>query len=296
MVTEVAVSTGSLSPQALLPQLLPLPRLKATAEHGESESFRPGIDLGGIFVDQIDLAAALERVQQFVESGKPHQVVTVNLDFLSISARNPEFRTALNGAAMAVADGMPLVWLSRLRGQPLAERVAGVELVSGSCRLAAEQGRGVFLLGAGPGVAEAAGQQLQAMYPGLRIAGTYSPPIGPLGRRENDRIVRMIRLARPDFLFVALGAPRQDLWIRQHQAQMQVPVAMGVGCVLDLLAGSKKRAPEWMQRTGLEWAFRLVQEPTRLWRRYLLNDLPTLARLAWARQTPEAAGAVAVTS
>jgi N-acetylglucosaminyldiphosphoundecaprenol N-acetyl-beta-D-mannosaminyltransferase len=158
--------------------------------------------------------------------------------------------------------------------------VAGVELVKESCRVAAGLGARIFLLGAAPGVAEAAGRRLEATYPGLEIAGTYSPPVGVLGAAENRQIVELIREAQPEFLFVALGAPRQDLWIREHLSELQVPVAMGVGCVFDLLAGNVRRAPGWMQRTGLEWAFRLVHEPQRLWRRYLLNDLPMLLRLA----------------
>ncbi|HLZ31284.1 MAG TPA: WecB/TagA/CpsF family glycosyltransferase [Chloroflexota bacterium] len=245
------------------------------------------MDLGGVLIDQIDLAGAVERIHHFARSGQPHQVVTVNLDFLSIAERDPEFRTTLNVADLAVADGMPLVWLSRMRGQPVPERVAGVELVTESCRLAAELGQGVFLLGAAPGVADAAGCKLQALYPDLRIAGAYSPPIGPLSRRENQRIVDMVRLSKAAFLFVALGAPRQDLWIREHQPQLQMPVAMGVGCVLDLLAGATSRAPRWMQRAGLEWAYRLSREPQRLWRRYLVNDLPMLARLVFAEPKHE---------
>src|SRR6185437_5575413 len=112
-----------------------------------------------------------------------------------------------------------------------------------------------------------------------RVAGTYSPPIGPLSRKENWRILRMINAARPGFLFVALGAPRQDLWIRDNHDQLDVPVCMGVGCVFDVLAGAVVRAPRWMQRTGLEWAYRLFQEPGRLWRRYLLNDSLMFGRL-----------------
>jgi len=294
MATEV-VASGSLSPHLLLS---PSPHLvqSLTSYSRPDGSARPRLDLGGTLIDEIDLTSAVERIRQFLRSGQPHQVVTVNLDFLSIAARNPEFQATLNHADLAVADGMPLVWLSRLRGQPLPGRVAGVELVTESCRIAAEQGLRVFLLGAGPGVAEAAGLRLQALYPGLKVAGTYSPPIGSLRHRENERIVRMIRRANPDLLFVALGAPRQDLWIREHQHQLQVPVAMGVGCVFDLLAGSVKRAPLWMRRSGLEWAFRLVHEPTRLWRRYLVNDLPMLARLALAGQTPEPSEALAVSS
>jgi N-acetylglucosaminyldiphosphoundecaprenol N-acetyl-beta-D-mannosaminyltransferase len=297
MATEVVVSTGLPSPHALLgpsPQAM----LTVAAYPQPADSTRSRVELGGVLVDQINLSGALQQVREFVRSGNPHQIVTVNLDFLSIAADHPEFRATLNAADLAVADGMPLVWLSRIKGKTLAERVAGVDLVTASCEIAAEMDGGVFLLGAGPGVADAAGRKLETLFPGLRIAGTYSPPVGPLRQRDNGRIVEMIRAAAPDFLFVALGAPRQDLWIREHLDQLQVPVAMGVGCVFDILAGSVKRAPKWMQRSGLEWAFRLGQEPQRLWRRYLVEDLPMLARLAWAGNgdVPEAQEALAVGS
>ncbi|MGI9146813.1 MAG: WecB/TagA/CpsF family glycosyltransferase [Chloroflexota bacterium] len=297
MATEAVVSTATLSQHALLsPSPEVPPKVAGYAEGGESSRNR--VELGGVLIDQVDLAGSVERIGEFARSGQAHQVVTVNLDFLSIAERNHEFRATLNAADLAVADGMPLVWLSRLRGQPLPERVAGVELVIASCRLAAELDRSVFLLGAGPGVAEAAGRRLQSLQPGLRVAGAYSPPIGPLQREENQRIVDMVRLSGADFLFVALGAPRQDVWIREHQAQLQMPIAMGVGCVLDLLAGAVSRAPLWMQRAGLEWAFRLSREPQRLWRRYLVNDLPMLGRLVWAgpSDSGEPPDAVALTS
>jgi N-acetylglucosaminyldiphosphoundecaprenol N-acetyl-beta-D-mannosaminyltransferase len=240
---------------------------------------RPRVQLGATAVDQLDFEQAADRIRGFVWSGRAHQVVTVNLDFLSIAERDAEFRDTINSADLAVADGMPLVWLSRLRGQPLPERVAGVELVEACCDVAVESGRGVFLLGAAPGVAQAAAERLVERHPGLRVVGTYTPPMGPLKRKENARIVRMIRDAAPAFLFVALGAPRQDLWIRAHLAELNVPVAMGVGCTFDVLAGVSNRAPGWMQSAGLEWAYRLVREPRRLWRRYLVNDLPLFGRL-----------------
>ncbi len=271
MAIEALISTGSPSSQSMA---------TVAALSGIPEARRRRTELGGILLDQVDLADAVERIEGFVMSGRPHQIVTVNLDFLSIAGRNVEFRSTLNAADLAVADGMPLVWLSRLKGQELSERVAGVDLVSESCRLAARLGTSVFLLGAAPGVAETAGRRLESMYPGLRIAGVHSPPMGTLTAEQDEELVEMVRAAGPGLLFVALGAPRQDLWIRQHQPRMQVPVAMGVGCVFDLLAGSVRRAPTWMQNAGLEWAFRLSQEPQRLWRRYLLNDLPTLVRLA----------------
>ena len=239
---------------------------------------RPRVSLGSVLVDRVDLVGAVERIRDFVASGQPHQVVTVNLDFLSIARRNAEFRETLNQADLAVADGMPLVWLSRLKGVPLAERVAGVELVAECCEMAAEDGASVFLLGAAPGIAEKAAAELEERYPGLR-AYSYAPSVGELSLEENEYIIQLVRQAAPQFLFVALGAPRQDLWIWEYLHRLNVPVAMGVGCTLDLLAGTIVRAPGWMRQAGLEWAFRLVQEPGRLWRRYLVNDLPLLGQL-----------------
>jgi N-acetylglucosaminyldiphosphoundecaprenol N-acetyl-beta-D-mannosaminyltransferase len=242
---------------------------------------RPGkVELGGAYVDRVNVAGAMERIERFLEDGRSHQVVTVNTDFLRLAERDASFRRVINAADLAVADGMPLVWLSKMKGEAIPERVTGVELVYESCKLAVRTGKSIFLLGAAPGVAARAAERLQALYPGIRIAGTYSPAYGPMSAGEEDRIVEMVREAAPGFLFVALGAPRQDLWLRRNLHRLGVPVCMGVGCVLDLLAGTVNRAPVWMQRAGLEWAFRLGQEPSRLWRRYIVDDLPTFARLA----------------
>jgi len=289
MATEVLVSTGVPSTHAPLGE--PTRAFVTMPARFSVDTARSRIELGGILIDQVDLPTAVDRIDEFVASGRPHQVVTVNLDFLSIAETNGTFRETLNGADLAVADGMPLVWLSRLKGTPITERVAGVELVIESCERAAQHGRSVFLLGGAEGVPEAASERLQELFPGLRVVGTYAPPIGPLTVAQTAEIVEMIRAAAPDLLFVAFGAPRQDLWIRNNLGALNVPVAMGVGCSLDVLAGSVRRAPRWMQSVGLEWAFRLGQEPQRLWRRYLVNDLPLLARLLWDRsaQTPEVA-------
>lgn len=240
---------------------------------------RPRVELAGTLIDKVDRASAIEMIRTFIGGASPHQVVTVNLDFLSIASRDTRFQKTINQADLAVADGMPLVWLSRLKGQGLAERVAGVDLVEDCCALAAELQLSIFLLGAAPGIAPRAAERLQARHPGLRVAGTYSPPMNAPQPEEDLRMVDLVRAAAPDLLFVALGAPRQDMWIRDHLADLDVPVSMGVGCVLDLLAGSVTRAPTWMQRSGLEWSYRLLKEPGRLWRRYLLADIPTLGRL-----------------
>jgi len=250
---------------------------------------RDRLEMRGVLIDKVDLGGALNRIESFLHSTSTHQVVTVNLDFLSIAQRDNSFRDTLNAADLAVADGMPLVWVSRLQGEPLAERVTGVALVDECCRLAEAAGRPVFLLGAAPGVAAAAGDRLVERFPDLRVTA-YSPPLGPIGPRENARILRMIRSAQPGFVFVALGAPRQDLWIRENLGHLDTQVAMGVGCVFDVLAGAVDRAPAWMQRFGMEWAYRLVQEPSRLWRRYLVNDSWMLGKLLLdvVRDTPRA--------
>jgi N-acetylglucosaminyldiphosphoundecaprenol N-acetyl-beta-D-mannosaminyltransferase len=240
---------------------------------------RRRLDLGGVMVDQVDLGATVERIRGFLGTEGVNQIATVNLDFISIAQRDGYFRDTLNDADLAVADGMPLVWVSKLLGRPLAARITGVELVDECCRLAVEEGASVFLLGAAPGIAETAGRRLRERFPGLRVAGVYAPPFGPLTADENERILARVAEARPDFLFVALGAPQQDVWIRANRDRLDVPVCMGVGCVLDLLAGKVSRAPVWMQRSGLEWLFRLVQEPGRLWKRYIVDDLPMLAHL-----------------
>jgi N-acetylglucosaminyldiphosphoundecaprenol N-acetyl-beta-D-mannosaminyltransferase len=249
---------------------------------------RPRVDIGGVMVDQVDFDGAVDRIERFLTSGGSHQIATVNLDFVSIARRKPEFMEVLNQVDLAVPDGMPLVWLSRFTGTPLTERVAGVELFGACCDIAAEQRLGVFLLGAADGVAEEAARNLQSMYPGLNVVGTYSPSHGSLSEEEDEHIVSLIQEAQPHFLFVALGAPRQDIWIREHISRLHVPVAMGVGCVFDIYAGSVKRAPRWMQQLGMEWAFRLAQEPARLWRRYLIDDLPTFAAVMLATRGAKA--------
>jgi N-acetylglucosaminyldiphosphoundecaprenol N-acetyl-beta-D-mannosaminyltransferase len=240
---------------------------------------RRKVSLHGVRLDLVGLRQASERLADFLTSAACRQVVTVNLDFLTMAERNSKFREIINQADLAVADGMPLVWASRLTPAPLTERVAGVELVAESCKLAVQHGRSVFLLGGAPGVGERAADALRARYPGIEIAGTYSPPVGPLTPPEEHRILDLVERSRPGFLFVALGAPRQDVWIRAHRHHLAADVAIGVGCTLDLLAGKVTRAPAWMQRSGLEWAYRLGQEPQRLWRRYLVNDVPTFGRL-----------------
>jgi N-acetylglucosaminyldiphosphoundecaprenol N-acetyl-beta-D-mannosaminyltransferase len=232
-----------------------------------------------VLIDQVDLKSTVDRIRGFLGSKRHNQIVTVNLDFVAISRRDEYFRETLNAADLAVADGMPLVWVSRLMGVPVQERITGNDLVDECCRVAVESKSSIFLLGAAPGIAETAAKRLTERFPGLRVAGVYAPPFGPLTDAENEKILHFISEVRPDFLFVALGAPQQDIWIKANRDRLNVPVCMGVGGTFDLLAGVLLRAPAWMQHAGLEWLFRLVQEPGRLWRRYIIEDLPVLGWL-----------------
>mgnify|MGYP005860163093 CR=1 FL=1 len=249
-----------------------------------SPSAAPPFTILGVRVDPVTPEEALARMKAFAGDGGQHHVVTVNPEFIMTARRNPEFRQVIAAADLAIPDGIGVIWACRLYGYPLRERVTGVESVLALARFAAETGRRLFLLGAAPGVAEAAGQALQAQHPSLEIAGAYA---GSPAASEEEAIVSHIRAARPDFLFVAYGAPRQDLWIARNLGRLGVSLAMGVGGTFDFIAGRARRAPRWMRGAGLEWLHRLAHEPWR-WRRMLaLPHFAALVLLARLRSRRE---------
>jgi len=219
----------------------------------------------GVRVDDVTYTEALDQVERAIADGGVYQIATVNVEFIMEARRNPAFRRVLAEASLCVPDGIGVLWASRRQGRPLRQRVAGVDLVERIAARAAQQGWRVFFLGAAPGVAERAATVLSERYPGLKVAGCYAGSPQP---QEEDEIVGWVRAARPDVLFVAYGAPRQDLWIARNQARSGVPVAVGVGGSFDFIAGLAIRAPGWMQRVGLEWLHRLLREPWR-WRRQM---------------------------
>ncbi len=249
------------------------------ASSRDANRHRTRVALGGVLVDRLDRDTAMAALGRFLSDGDKHQVVTVNTDFIRIAEADENYRRLLNSADLAIADGMPLVWISRLLGAPIPERIAGLDLAEECCALAVRAGIGVFFLGAAPGVAEHAARALELRHPGLRIAGVYAPPFGVHTPEVEAEMVARIGAAGRCVLLVAFGAPRQDRFIRSHLHEMDVALAMGVGCAFDIFAGAVRRAPRWMQRSGLEWAWRLSQEPARLWRRYLLEDIPFALRL-----------------
>ena len=243
---------------------------------GDARNSRQRLKILGLYVDRASMPEVLERFESFIEEDKPNQVVTANLQFLSVARENPSFAELVNASKMVVADGMPLVWLSRLRGRPIASRITGHDLLLACAALASERGHSMFLFGGAPDVAEDAAKRLRAIYPGLKVEGTHHGNFSDTGEGERqEELAERIRQLRPKFLFVALGCPKQELWIQRHMHDLGVPVCIGIGGTLDVFTGRLSRAPAWLQRCSLEWAYRLQQEPGRLWTRYILGDLPT---------------------
>ena len=239
----------------------------------------PEVDLCGIGVHAVSQEECADYILAELAAGRGGWVVTPNLDHFVRARRNREFRELYDGATLRVVDGMVLVWALALQRTPVPERVTGSDLISVLSRGAAGRGRSIFLLGGNPGTAEKAAEVLRARHPELRIAGTDCPPFG----FEKDtlalaRLSRKIQQARPDVVFVALGSPKQEQVIAHLRHDRPEAWWLGVGIGFSFLSGELARAPRWMQSAGLEWLHRLAQEPSRLFRRYVVEGLP---RAAW---------------
>ena len=241
------------------------------------------IEMMGCLVDNLTLEETLGKVEGFIDSGLPHQHVVVNVDKLVKARGDADLRRIINGCALINADGMPVVWASRLLGTPLKERVAGVDLFESLMQRSAAKGWRVFLLGAREEIVAQVKTRYVAKYPGLTIAGHRNGYWTP---EEEAGVVAQIQQARADILFVAISSPKKEQFLGRYQAQMKVPFAMGVGGSFDVAAGKVKRAPVWMQRTGFEWFYRFLQEPRRMFRRYFIDDMAFFGMLAreWLRR------------
>jgi len=223
------------------------------------------LEIASVPIDRIDMEEAMRRLGDALAGGRQVQVATVNLDFLVKAQRQPDLRAVLGRTELNVADGMPVVWLSRLVGRPVPARVAGADMAPLLVAEAAARGAGVFLLGGEHGAAELAARRLRLEHPGLRTIDWHEPPRAGLDDMDNERLVELIAGSGAELLLVALGNPKQELWIDRYRHRLPgVAVAVGVGCVFDLWAARVRRAPVWMQRAGLEWLHRLLAEPRRL--------------------------------
>lgn len=229
---------------------------------------RPPLAILGVPFDPLTTDETVALIARMISSGLPHYLATANVDFVVQASEDVELRRILFDAHAVLCDGMPLVWASRKLGNPLPERVTGSDLVPRLLREAEERGWRVYFLGGTDASVAATAANTQKKHPGLKLVGAYSPPFKPLLEMDHEGILTRIREAKPDLLFVAFGCPKQEKWINMHYRRMGVPVSIGVGATIDFLAGTVKRAPVWMQKTGLEWIFRMLQEPRRLAKRY----------------------------
>jgi N-acetylglucosaminyldiphosphoundecaprenol N-acetyl-beta-D-mannosaminyltransferase len=249
---------------------------------------RSTVRIGQLDVDAVTFGEALERIAGLVARQEGGAVFTPNVDHVVKAEHHSEFRQAYRRADLCLPDGMPLVWASRLLGSPLPEKVSGSDLLIPLMELAAKRGWRVYLLGGRPGAAEKAADKLGREL-GTLIVGIDSPNIGLNGAADSsEEALERLQAASADLVLVALGAPKQELWIDRFADRIRPAVAMGVGGSLDFVAGEVKRAPAWMSRAGLEWLFRLMQEPRRMWRRYLVED-PAFIRIV--ARTRRAGGA-----
>jgi N-acetylglucosaminyldiphosphoundecaprenol N-acetyl-beta-D-mannosaminyltransferase len=236
------------------------------------------VKLLGVRIHRVDMATTMGLIRRYIAEGRPRILVTADASGVSLAQRDEDFRKLINNADLVTPDGSGILWACEKLGMPLIERVSGVDIARNLCAMAAEEGFSIYFLGAAPGVAEQAAENLKSQYPGLRIAGTHD------GYFEDDQsasIAAEIKASGAKGLLVAMGIPRQEKWIRDHLNDLGVCVAIGVGGSFDVFSGNVSRAPEWMQRHGLEWAYRLSKNPRKISK---VAELPRFARMVLIEQ------------
>ena len=226
------------------------------------------------YIDNITMEDTIQMIDEYMADGKYHYIVTPNVDHIVKLEKDVEFQAVYRDADLILTDGMPLIWISKFMKNKIKEKISGSDLFPKVCKLAANKRYKIFLLGAESGVAEQAAINLKNKYKELEIAGTYSPEFGFEKDEEAiNRIIDMINKAKPDILFVGLGAPKQEKFIFKYRDRLKVPVCLAIGASIDFEAGKIKRAPKWMQKNGLEWLYRIMKEPKRMFKRYFIDAI-----------------------
>ena len=237
-------------------------------------------DILGVCVNAINMEDAVALIEHWIATRTPTFVCITSVHGIIESLGHPRLRKIHNDAGLVTPDGMPLVWMSRWLGFDRTRRVYGPDLMRTLTALSVSRGYRHFYYGGDHGVADRLKQTLIRSHPGLQVVGTLTPPFRPLSPEEDDAVIAQINAAKPDIVWVGLSTPKQEFWMAAHVGRLDAPVLIGVGAAFDFLAGIKKQAPRWMRRSGLEWLFRLLQEPRRLWRRYF-TIVPQFTILAW---------------
>lgn len=226
------------------------------------------------FINNVTMSETVEAIEQMIAADKKSYVVAINVDVVMKIEADPYLKKIVDDADMVLVDGKPLVWISKLHGRPLKAKISGSDLVPLLCEISAKKGYSIFIIGGKDGIAAQARQRLEQKLPGIRIAGTYAPPFGfENDQEELDKINRMISEAHPDLLIACFGCPKQEKWIYENIEKYDAKVSVCAGATVDFLAGNVKRAPKWMSEHGLEWFYRFLQEPRRMFRRYFVDDM-----------------------
>jgi len=229
-------------------------------------------DILGVKVSVVDLQRACSFIEECIQRRRKTYICIAPVSTIVDCQKSSEYLKIINEAGMVTPDGMPLVWLGKLKGEKSMERTYGPDLMLAFSEMSQQKGYRHYFYGGTPETGCLLLERLKSKFPGLNIAGAYAPPLRPAGAFEEAAILEQINKANPDVLWVGLGSPKQDYWMRDHREKLAVPVIMGVGAAFDFVAGVKQQAPLWMRRCGLEWLFRLCSEPRRLWKRYLFGN------------------------
>lgn len=248
---------------------------------GTDRDCPPRANLLGVKVSAINMGQALRTIQGWIEHQKPNYVCVTSAHGLLECQDSPYLKRVFNGSGMATPDGMGVVWALKLNGERQVDRVYGPDLMLAVCEQSLRHGWRHYFYGGAPGVAEELARCLGDRFPGLEVAGTYCPPFRPLTPEEDREVIQDINSSGADIVWVGISTPKQERWMADHIGQVDAPVLVGVGAAFDFLSGKKKQAPRWIQRSGLEWLFRLLQEPSRLWQRYI--QLPVFVVLVLAQ-------------
>ena len=233
------------------------------------------------FVNNCTMQEALDNIEKMIRTEKKSYIVSINVDVVMKIEQDEILQKITNEADMVFADGKPLIWISKIHKKPIKEKISGSDIVPKLCELAADKGYTIFILGGKEGIAEQAKSKLEEKYKGINIVGTYAPPLGfEKDENELNKINEMISKVKPDLLIVCLGCPKQEKWIYENISKYDAKVSVCAGATVDFLAENVKRAPRWMSNCGLEWFYRFLQEPRRLFKRYFIDDMK-IVKLIW---------------
>ncbi len=232
----------------------------------------PRANILGVGISALNMGLAVHQIEEWISRREHHYVCLATVNGVIECQRDPGLKQTFNASGLTTPDGMPFVWLSRMQGFPYVARVYGPDLMLALCERSPEQGYRHFFYGGTEGVAQELAARLRSRFPGLQVAGVYTPPFGTPSPAQDAEIVRAINASNADIVWVGLSAAKQDRWMAEHIGRLSASVLIGVGAAFDFHSGRKRQAPVWMQHSGLEWLFRLIQEPRRLWRRYLVYN------------------------